>query len=431
MIERVISPTHFEARFAPPGDKSISHRSAILNALSTGEAIISNYSPGADCLSTLRCLQALGVSIEHLDHANTIRISGLNLQGFEKPTGILDAGNSGTTMRVLSGILAGQSFSSVITGDESLRSRPMDRIINPLVQMGAQITGYSGNSKAPLMFKSADLQGIEYRMPIASAQVKSCIIMAALYAKGKTVIHQPMVSRDHTERMLKRMGGEIVESGLSIAINPGKPLSPIDLNIPGDISSAAYWLVAAACHPSARITVVNVGMNPTRTGILDVLRIMGANISIGNMRTEGGEDVGDITIESSQLIATEVTGEQLPRLIDEIPLIALAACFAKGETVIKEAGELRTKESDRIKTIVQELSKLGADISEMPDGIIIRGTGQLHGNAVMSHGDHRIAITMGIAGLLATGTTTIDEAEIAKVSYPDFWDDLKSVLLNN
>lgn len=431
MIERVTSPTHFEARFALPGDKSISHRSAILNALSTGEAIISNYSPGADCLSTLSCLQALGVSIEHLDHANTIRISGLNLQEFKEPTEILNAGNSGTTMRILSGILASQSFSSTITGDESLRSRPMDRIIKPLVQMGAQITGHSGNSKAPLVFKSADLQGIEYPMPIASAQVKSCVIMAALYASGKTIIHQPMVSRDHTERMLKRMGGEIVESGLSITIKPGKALSPIDMNIPGDISSAAYWLVAAACHPSARITVINVGINPTRTGILDVLRTMGAKISIENMRAEGGEDVGDITIESSRLIATEITGEQLPRLIDEIPLIALAACFAKGETVIKEAGELRTKESDRIKTIVQELSKLGADISETPDGIIIRGTGQLHGNTVMSHGDHRIAITMGIAGLLATGSTTINEAEIAKVSYPKFWDDLKSVLLNN
>ena len=433
MRERVTAPARLEATVSPPGDKSISHRAILLNSIALGTATVTNFCVGGDRVSMLRCLRGLGAAIEceadpgGNEAEDRFIIGGNGLGGLVEPHETLNAGNSGTTMRLVSGLLAGQPFFSIITGDRSLRSRPMGRIVKPLREMGAQVMGRSRDSLAPLAIRGGNLRGIEYDMPVASAQVKSCLLIAGLHAQGETVIHQPAASRDHTERMLERMGADITEDGLTITVRPGRTLSAIDVRVPGNISSAAYWLVAAACHPSARITVLGAGINPTRAGILEVLRAMGARVTVAHVRSEGGEEVADITVESSDLVATEVAGELLPRLIDEVPVVALAACFARGETVIRDAQELRGKESDRIRTTVQGLSKLGADIQETPDGMVIRGTGRLRGGVVGSHGDHRLAMTLGVAGLLATGETVVRGAEAARVSYPNFWGDLRAV----
>ena len=422
-----VSPAHLSGTLAPPGDKSISHRSAILNALAQGEASVSNYSPGGDCASTLRCLRALGVHIRRKDAESDFLIQGLGLDGFSEPKNVLNAGNSGTTMRLLSGLLAGQPFLSIVTGDSSLRSRPMDRIIEPLIQMGASIQGRDNDTKAPLVIRGGNLHGIEYAMQVASAQFKSCLIIAGLFARGETTLHQPAASRDHTERMLRRMGADLVEDGLTLTVRPGQTLTALDIHVPADISSAAYWLVAGVCHPSARITVTNVGINPTRTGIIDALQDMGASITVDNRRLEGGEEVADLTAQSSDLTGTEVAGGLVPRLLDEAPVLALAACFARGTTVIRDAQEMRVKETDRIRTTVQELSRFGADIQELPDGMVIRGTGGLRGAIGRSHGDHRLAMTLGIAGLLAKGETEVRGEQATGISYPGFWDDLNSL----
>ncbi|MDO8750005.1 MAG: 3-phosphoshikimate 1-carboxyvinyltransferase [Dehalococcoidia bacterium] len=424
MRRSVISPSRIGGTLAPPGDKSISHRSTILNAVAEGEALVTNYSPGGDCESTLRCLRSLGVPIRRMDQEGSLVLQGVGLDGFREPDNVLNAGNSGTTMRLLSGLLAGQPFLSIVTGDGSLRSRPMDRIIKPLRQMGARIQGRDGDSKAPLVIRGGGLRGIEYTLPVASAQLKSCLVIAALFAEGETTLHQPAASRDHTELMLQQMGATLVEDGLTVKVKPGQRLRTINVNIPADISSAAYWLVAGVCHPRARVTVTNVGINPTRAGIIDALLSMGARLTITNRRSEGGEEVADITAESSDLTGTEVAGDLIPRLLDEAPVLALAACFARGVTVFRDAQELRVKESDRIKTTVQELSRLGADIQELPDGMEIRGTGGLKGAVGQSHNDHRLAMTLGVAGLLARGETEVRGAEIASISYPGFWEDL-------
>ena len=433
MRERVTAPARLEATVAPPGDKSISHRAVLLNSIALGTATVTNFCVGDDRASMLRCLLGLGAAIEREadpggnEAEDRFIIRGNGLDGLVEPHETLNAGNSGTTMRLVSGLLAGQPFFSVITGDWSLRYRPMGRIVKPLREMGAQVMGRSQDSLAPLAIRGGSLHGIEYDMPVASAQVKSCLLIAGLHAQGETVIHQPAASRDHTERILERMGADITEDSLTVSLRPGGTLSATDVRVPGDISSAAYWLVAAACHPSARITVLGAGINPTRAGILEVLRAMGARMTVANVRSEGGEEAADITVESSDLVATEVAGAQLPRLVDEVPVVALAACFAKGETVVRDAQELRTKESDRIRTTVQGLSKLGADIQETPDGMVIRGTGGLRGGVVGSHGDHRLAMTLGVAGLLATGETVVRGAEAARISYPNFWGDLRAV----
>lgn len=427
MKRPILSPARLTGTLAPPGDKSISHRSAILNALAEGEALVTNYSPGGDCESTLRCLRLLGVSIRRLDARGSLEVHGVGLDGFQEPANILNAGNSGTTMRLLSGLLAGQPFLSIVTGDSSLRSRPMDRIIKPLQLMGARIQGRDNDSKAPLVIRGGNLHGISYITPVASAQLKSCLIIAALFAKGETTIQQPAASRDHTELMLQQMGASLVEDGLTVKVKPGQSLRTLNVNVPADISSAAYWLVAGVCHPQARVTVTNVGINPTRAGIIDALQSMGARLTIANRRSEGGEEVADITAESSDLTGTEVAGDLIPRLLDEAPVLALAACFARGTTVFRDAQELRVKESDRIKTTVQELSRLGADIQETADGMVIRGTGHLKGAVGHSHGDHRLAMTLGVAGLLARGETEIRGAETASISYPGFWDDMEKL----
>ena len=433
MRARVTPPKRLVSTLTPPGDKSISHRSALLNSLAHGTAHVSNFCVGDDRTSMLRCLKGIGVRIRKHDNCSVsqakecFEIHGNGPEGFSEPTTVLNAGNSGTTLRLVAGLLAAQPFFSVITGDSSLRSRPMDRIIDPLSRMGARIQGRDGNSKAPLAIRGGNLHGIEYTLPVASAQLKACLLIAGLLARGDTTLHQPGASRDHTERMLERMGASLIEDGLTITIKPGRPLSAIDVTVPADISSAAYWLVAGVCHPTARITVVNTGINPTRAGVIDALKAMGATITIANRRMEGGEEVGDITAESSDLTGTEIEGDLIPRLIDEVPVVALAACFARGKTVIRDAQELRVKESDRIKTTVQELSRLGADIQERPDGMVIHGTGGLRGASAQSHGDHRLAMTLGVAGLLAKGETEVRGAEAASVSYDTFWHDLKTL----
>ncbi|MCH8296774.1 MAG: 3-phosphoshikimate 1-carboxyvinyltransferase [Chloroflexi bacterium] len=415
-----------------PGDKSISHRSMILNAIAQGDALVQGLSGGEDVISTMHCLQAMGVSIEPAGAPGSYTVKGRGPE-LEEPTDILDAGNSGTSMRLLSGILASQSFVTVITGDSSLRSRPMERIVQPLKQMGAQIMGRQNDSLAPLVIRGGGLRGIEYDLPMASAQVKSAIILAGLSAGGQTVIHQPALSRDHTERMVSAMGGKIEENGLDLVIHPAR-LNAVDITVPGDVSSAAFWMVAGLCHPNSRILVRGVGLNPSRTGIVDVLREMGAGdaLQLVDQRTEGGEPVADILVTSAELHGVEIGGDLMPRMLDEVPILAVAACFATGDTVIRDAAELRVKETDRIATTVAELTRLGANIEATEDGMVIHGrgagAGSLSGADCQSHGDHRLAMSMAVAGLLAGGETTVHGAADASVSYPEFWRDLDLLL---
>lgn len=420
-------PKSLRGSITPPGDKSISHRAAIFNAIADGEARVDNYGPGADCASTLRILRALGTEISSSGPSFVIRGTRTDRgTGLHEPGDVLNAGNSGTTTRLMAGVLAGQPFLSVLSGDRSIRSRPMARIVEPLRQMGAQIDGRDGGRLAPLTFRGGNLHGIRYTMPVASAQVKSALLLAGLHADGETVLDQPALSRDHTELMFRAMGAEVIEDGLTVSVRPGT-LRAIDVVVPADISSAAYWLVAGVCHPEAEVRVNGVGVNPTRTGILDALSAMGADVRVENERDEGGERVADLVARSSKLEAGEFGGDLIPRLIDEVPVLALAACFAKGTTVIRDAAELRVKESDRIRATARELSRLGAHVEELDDGLAITGGRKLTGAAGRSYGDHRIAMTLGVAGLLASGKTTISGAETASVSYPSFWDDLREL----
>ena len=426
MRQVIRRPRRLTGLITPPGDKSVSHRSLILNAIADGTARVTGLSDGEDVLSTMSCLRGLGVRIEPGETEGDVTVHGLG-EHLEEPEGVLYAGNSGTSMRLLSGLLAGQPFLSVLTGDRSLRSRPMGRIVQPLRQMGAEIIGRNNDTLAPLAIRGGSLSGSEYTMPVASAQVKSAIMLAGLSADGETVLHQPARSRDHTERMVRAMGGDVEEDGLSLTLRPAR-LSAVDVVVPGDVSSAAFWMVAGLCHPDARVTIRGVGINPTRGGIMEVLEAMGARITQENPRTEGGEPVADLLVESSDLAAAEVSGDLIPRLIDELPVLAVAACFARGTTTIRDAQELRVKESDRVLTTVTELSKLGASIEERPDGMVIHGTGRLAGGQCNSHGDHRLAMSLAVAGLLAEGETAVDEAQAASVSYPQFWQHMESLL---
>ncbi|MGB2852838.1 MAG: 3-phosphoshikimate 1-carboxyvinyltransferase [Dehalococcoidia bacterium] len=423
MEKRVKGCSNLKGEVAPPGDKSISHRAVILNSMASGKARIANFSSGDDCLAMISCLRALGVEI--IEESGLLTVSGVGKEGFTEPADVLNARNSATTMRLLAGLLAAQPFLSIITGDESLRSRPMARLIHPLRTMGADIWGRGYDSLAPLAIKGGQLRGIDYTSPVASAQLKSAILIAGLFAEGGTTVEEPATSRDHTERMLGAMGADLKRDGSKIALTPPTSLSPIDIHIPGDISSAAFWLVAAAIHPNAHITVTKTGINPTRTGIIDVLLQMGAKLRVKNERTEGGEPVADLEVESSELVGTQIGGCLIPRLIDEIPLIALAGSLARGTTTIREAQELRVKESDRISATVKELSKLGADMEELPDGMVIHGGRELKGGECHSHHDHRLAMTLGIAGLVAQGETVVHGAEAVDASYPSFWQDLE------
>jgi 3-phosphoshikimate 1-carboxyvinyltransferase len=430
LITKIKPAKQLAGQVVVPGDKSICHRAAILGSLASGLSEISNFSPGHDCLSTISCLRSLGVKISRQSgKTSTLYIQGIGRTGLREAQNVLNAGNSATTMRLLSGVLAAHPFLSIISGDTSLRARPMKRLIEPLHLMGAEIYGRSSNSLAPLVIVGGKLRGITYSLPMPSAQIKSAILLAGLFSSGKTVIEQSQISRDHTERFLKQMGAEIdIYEGYISLMPLTKPLTSINLCVPGDISSAAYWMVAGAIHPDARIKILNCGINPTRTGIIDVLLAMGAKLKLENQRLECNEPVADIYIESSQLKAIEIKGNIIPRLIDEIPVLAVAACFARGTTIIKDAGELRVKESDRIATTVGELSHLGARIESLPDGMVIHGSSRLRGNNVRSYSDHRLAMSLAIAGLVANGETTIEKPQIAEISYPAFWEQLKELV---
>ena len=423
-IRTISRPSALNGELSVPGDKSISHRSLILNAMARGTARVSGLSNGEDVVSTMECLRGLGVEITEGTHPGEYTVVGIG-PVLGEPTDILDAGNSGTSMRLLSGLLAAQPFMSVLTGDASLRTRPMRRIVEPLQRMGAQVMARQDGTLAPLVIRGGSLRGIEYDLPVASAQVKSCILLAGLSADGDTVIHQPALSRDHTERMVTAMGAAVEEDGLDLLLRPSE-LKAVDISVPGDISSAAFWIVAGLCHPNSRVLVHGVGLNPSRTGIIDALQAMGAgdSLKLVDERTEGGEPVADILVTPGQLRGTEIGGDMIPRILDEVPILAVAACFAEGETVIRDATELRVKESDRIATTVEELSRLGADIEAREDGMVIRGTGRLKGAACLSHSDHRLAMSMAVCGLLAEGATEVHGAEDASISYPSFWEDM-------
>ena len=427
MDQIIRRPANLVGALAVPGDKSVSHRSLILNAIAGGTATVTGLSDGEDVRSTAACLQAMGVTIEPLGEPGSVRVGGLGPQ-LQEPTDLLDAGNSGTSMRLLSGLLAGQDFLAVLTGDGSLRTRPMGRVVQPLQQMGASIMGRHSNTLAPLAIRGGTLRSIEYQMPVASAQVKSCLMLAGLSADGPTVLHQPALSRDHTERMMSAMGVRLDTNGLALTLHPAH-LKSVDVAVPGDISSAAFWMVAGLIHPNAVVTIRGVGLNPSRAGIIDALQMMGAGdaLKLENQRVEGGEPVADVVASSGSLKGIDIGGEIIPIMIDELPVLAVAACFAEGDTIIRDAAELRVKESDRIATTVSELTRMGASIEAREDGMVIHGTGRLNGAEVESHRDHRLAMSLAIAGLAASGDTTIHGAEDASVSYPNFWEHLESL----
>lgn len=413
-----------------PGDKSISHRGVMLGAIARGTSRLSHFLAGDDCLNTIKAFQQMGILIE-LESVlkddgskdTEVIIQGKGLHGLKKPGKPLYVGNSGTTARLLAGILAGQSFEAILDGDQSLRKRPMGRIIEPLKRMGADIE--SENSTLPLTIRGGRLKGIEYALPVASAQVKSAIILASLYAGFPSVIHQPALSRDHTEIMLRRFGGRVEAQGLTLTAYPARELYGQDIRIPGDISSAAYFITAALLVPGSRITMRGIGINPTRTGILDAYRQMGADITIENIDESGGEPAGDITASYSRLKGIEIGGSMIPRLIDEIPILALAATQAQGTTVIRDAAELKVKESNRIDAVVQCLRALGANIEPTEDGLIIHGPAPLTGNTVTCHMDHRIAMMAAIAGLIAEGETIITDGQWVDVSFPGFFKEIE------
>ena len=400
-----------------PGDKSISHRAVMLGSLANGVTEISGFLKGADCLSTIDCFRKMGIDIDI--NGENVTVHGNGLRGLKKPDEMLYTGNSGTTTRLLCGILAGQNFDTSITGDASIQKRPMGRVVKPLSMMGAKIE----NEYCPLYITGTKLHGIDYKMPVASAQVKTAIILAGLYADGETVIHEIEKSRDHTELMLSAMGADLTVDNLDITVKPTNDLTAVNVDVPGDISSAAFFLVLGAIMTNSQITVTNVGVNPTRTGIIDVLKDMGADITLENVHTSAGETVANITVRSSSLKGTTVGGDIIPRLIDELPIIAVAAVFADGQTVIKDAQELKVKETNRIRAVVDEFNKCGIDITETDDGMIINGGKSIHGADFKTYGDHRMAMSLTVLAQLADGESTLDDSDCACVSYPTFFDD--------
>lgn len=423
MIQTIHQASSLRGTVALPADKSISHRSAILSALGEGRSRIYNFPRSADPLSTLSCVRTLGVDVDR-DDDGTLTVRGNGLDGLHPPQSPLDCGNSGTTMRLLSGVLAGQKFGSVLTGDESLRQRPMERIADPLRAMGARITLRDGHAPIRIRGIQSGLDSIEYRLPVASAQVKSCVLLAGLYSRGKTVVIESTPSRDHTERML---GLEVQEVGgeRHIVVEEGHTVSAANWSVPGDFSGAAFFIVAASLVPDSELHLDDVGLNPSRTAMLEVLDGMGADITIENERVQGTEPVGDITVRTASLSGVDIGGRLIPNLIDEIPILAVAAACANGRTEIRDAEELRVKETDRLHAMAQNLRTLGAEVKEREDGLTIDGNGpNLLGGTVKSFDDHRIAMAMGVAALVAHGATTISNAECARVSFPGFWSKL-------
>ena len=434
-LQLVVNPapdTTVSGSITIPGDKSISHRALMLGAISEGETVIEGLLLGEDPRNTAACFRAMGAEISELNSQRVV-VKGVGLGNLQEPTNILDAGNSGTTMRLMLGLLASHPERMfTVTGDDSLRSRPMSRIVKPLEQIGAKIWGRKGNSLAPLAVQGQKLKPSHYHSPIASAQVKSCILLAGLMVDGKTTVTEPALSQDHSERMLRGFGATLeIDSATNSVTLTGQPtLTGQQVIVPGDISSAAFWLVAGAIVPGSDLLITNVGVNPTRTGVLEALEMMSADIIRENEREVAGEPVADLRVKHSQLQSCEIGGELIPRLIDEIPILAVAAAFATGTTVIKDAAELRVKESDRLAVMATELGKMGANISELADGLEITGGKELKGAEVDSYTDHRIAMSLAIAALNAKGKTTIHRAEAASISYPNFVETLTQIISN-
>ena len=408
-----------------PGDKSISHRAVMFGSLAEGTTEITHFLKGADCLSTIACFRQMGISIE--EKKDCILVHGKGLHGLSAPSSMLDTGNSGTTTRLISGILSGQPFESLLNGDASIQKRPMGRIITPLSQMGANITSLKGNGCAPLRIAPASLKGIHYQSPVASAQVKSAILLAGLYADGITSVTEPALSRNHTELMLSAFGAKVSSEGTTASICSAPRLVGQKIEVPGDISSAAYFIAAALMVPGSEVLIQNVGINPTRDGILRVCREMGADITLLNQKEGSGEPSCDLLVKYSELKPASIGGDLIPTLIDEIPILAILAAHAEGTTIIKDAQELKVKESNRIDTVVNALKAMGADVYATEDGMVIHGGKPLHGAVIDSFLDHRIAMSFSVAALCASGETTILGRECVDISYPDFYKDLASL----
>lgn len=421
---KIHSSTGLRGTITVPGDKSVSHRSVMLGALADGVTHVTGFLMGEDCLSTIDCFRKMGVQIE-VGGDHTVTVHGVGLHGLQAPDAQLYTGNSGTTTRLISGILAGQAFPVSLTGDASIEKRPMGRIIAPLRQMGADIRGVD-DKFCPLSIRPGKLHGMTYTLPVASAQLKSAILLAGLYADTPTTVIEPAPSRDHTERMLRALGCRVETDGCRITVYPPESLTAVDVAVPADISSAAFFLAAGAIIPGSELTIRNVGVNPTRDGVIEVLQAMGVDLTLSNRR-DTGEPICDITVRSSRLHGTEIGGSLIPRLIDELPVLAVAAAFAEGETVIRDAAELKVKESNRIAAMVTELTRAGADVTETEDGMIIRGGQPLTGASFETYADHRIAMSMAVCALACRGDSEIRNAEVVSISYPDFYDTLRQL----
>ena len=414
---------HVRGEITVPGDKSISHRSVMFGSIAKGTTEIHNFLESADCLSTIGCFRRMGIDIENKN--GVVTVQGKGMHGLAAPAETLDCGNSGTTTRLISGILAPQNFDVTLTGDESIQKRPMKRIIDPLSQMGAKIESVNGNGCAPLHITGSPLHGIHYNSPVASAQVKSSILLAGLYADGETRVTEPYISRDHSERMLSAFGADIHTEGTTAILQPAKQLYGQKILVPGDISSAAFFIAAGLIVPDSEILIKNVGINPTRDGILRVCKAMNADVELLNVNTTSGEPTADLLVRSGKLTGTAIEGAIIPTLIDELPVIAAMACYAEGTTVIRDAAELKVKESNRIAVMVENLTAMGADVTETEDGMIIHGGKPLHGAVIDSKKDHRIAMTFAVAALGASGETEILDADCVNISYPGFYGDLE------
>jgi len=417
----VAGPGPLRGEITVPGDKSISHRSIMIGSLAEGTTRVHGFLHGEDNHATLNAFRAMGVEIVE-EPGGILCIQGRGLHGLQEPGDVLDCGNSGTTMRLMTGLLAGQKFFSVLSGDQYLRRRPMKRVVGPLAEMGARIAGRGGGDLAPLAISGSPLKGAEYRSPIASAQVKSALLLAGLYAEGPTRVFEPHLSRDHSERMLRYFGAELEVLAGGVRIQPDPVLTGREVHVPGDISSAAFFLVAASIVPGSELLLKNVGVNPTRSGILDILDAMGADIVRLNPRELSGEPVADLLVKSSPLKGVEIGGEVVPRAIDEFPVVSVAACFADGVTTIRDARELRVKETDRIAAMTTELTKLGARVEPQDDGMVIEGGAPLRGGSVISHGDHRIAMSMAVAALVGEAPVAIEDTGCTATSFPGFWE---------
>ena len=414
---------HIRGEITVPGDKSISHRSVMFGSIAKGTTEIHNFLEGADCLSTIGCFRRMGIEIENKN--GTVIVHGKGMHGLTAPSGTLDCGNSGTTTRLISGILAPQNFDVTLTGDESIQKRPMKRIIEPLSMMGADIKSIRGNDCAPLKICGMPLAGIHYTSKVASAQVKSAILLAGLYADGLTTVTEPQVSRNHTELMLKFFGAELESKETSVTIWPATELFGNRIDVPGDISSSVYFVAAGLILTNSEVLIKNVGINPTRAGLIKVCEAMGADLTLLNENHGNAEPTADLLVRTSSLKACTIEGDIIPTLIDELPTIAMMACFAEGTTVIRDAAELKVKESNRIAIMVENLRAMGADVEETEDGMIIHGGKPLHGAVIDSHKDHRIAMTFAVAALAAEGETEIHDADCVNISYPAFYEELE------